>query len=118
MADKILATFRVDSDKWEAFKSAAGLDDSNASAVLLEFIDWYLDGNRLTSESVSSPNLDGIDSRIDKLIDDRMAQIDKRIDERIDDRMVDKTAYLSNSLNDLLGKVYERIEALEGKLKA
>jgi hypothetical protein len=66
-AEKTLATFRIDPDKWEQFKLRTGEDNSNASSALLEFVDWYLQGNRLSRGEAVASSAD-----IDKLVDERI----------------------------------------------
>jgi hypothetical protein len=56
MSDRILATFRVDPDKWQAFKGKAKTEGSNASAVLIQFVTAYLDGN--IDSNLDKPDID------------------------------------------------------------
>jgi hypothetical protein len=112
MSDKVLATFRIDPDKWEAFKALASERGNNASAMLVEFVEDCVGGNTRPAQTTDT------NSKIDERIDERIRDIDNRIDERIKEAMIDRTAYLSNSLNGILEKLYERIDELEGKLTA
>jgi hypothetical protein len=76
MAEKILATFRIDSDKWEQFKARTGEKNSSASAMLLEFVDWYLAGNELPSRRQADlGNLEALlDNRLHSMLDERLDQ--------------------------------------------
>ncbi|MEM9925115.1 MAG: hypothetical protein AAF915_15415 [Cyanobacteria bacterium P01_D01_bin.50] len=83
--DKTLATFRVEPKQWEAFKTMASDESSNASAVLNDFVAWYLAGNRInkTDNNIDN-NLDKIHEHIDKRI---YETLDKKLDERIDKKL-------------------------------
>lgn len=72
MAQK-LGTFKIDEEKWEAFKALAEERKSSASEMIKEFIDWALAGNSL---SIDPAVPDDIDSRIEALLD-------KKLDERL-----------------------------------
>lgn len=103
MKEKILATFRLDPDKWEAFKTLASEENSNATNMLLDFIDWCLDGNRISKgkpkTTKAQPRPDNLDERIEALVNERIA-------------------YLANGLNERLSAVYTELEELRGKLRA
>ncbi|WP_138496968.1 hypothetical protein [Nostoc sp. PA-18-2419] len=114
MADKTLATFRIEPEKWESFKALATSNDSTASAVLLQFIDNCLDAKKILSTSSTlnaNYSLDNIEVLIDKRIEEILtpsldkteALIDKRIEE---------------SLAASLTEVRSQLEELRGKLKA
>ncbi|WP_375468109.1 hypothetical protein [uncultured Nostoc sp.] len=92
MADKILATFRIEPEKWELFKALATSNGSTASAAFLQFVDSCLDANEIPSASSAhiSP------SRIEALIDKR----------------------IENSLAVSLTEVRSQLEELRGKSKA
>ena len=115
MKEKILATFRTDPDKWEAFKAQASEENSNATSVLLDFIDWYLDGNRITKgkqkTTKAQPRPDNLDERIEALVNER-------IEAALKERLQESTAYLANGLNERLSAVYTELEELRGKLSA
>lgn len=69
MADDKLATFRCDSEVWEAFKAKAGENDTNASVLLKSFVQAYLDG-RIDIKPYG--NLDAginLDERIEAVLD-------------------------------------------------
>ncbi|MEH2047521.1 GIY-YIG nuclease family protein [Nostoc sp.] len=100
-----LATFRIEPEKWKAFKSLATNQGTNASAVLNEFIDKCLAERRIPSD-VST--LVGDDSNLINLID-------KRIEDSIE-ALIDKR--IENSLAVSLGEVRSQLEELRGKSKA
>jgi hypothetical protein len=50
-----LATFRIPVDKWEDFKERAKEENSNASAVLMRFIDGFLAGDELPNAQTGLP---------------------------------------------------------------
>ncbi|MEH1889547.1 MAG: hypothetical protein V7K92_08815 [Nostoc sp.] len=104
MADKILATFRIEPEKWELFKALATSNGSTASAAFLQFVDNCLDAKKIPSASSAHISSDSIEALIDKRIEDSIeALIDKRIE---------------NSLAASLGEVRSQLEELRGKLKA
>jgi len=115
MKEKILATFRIDPDKWESFKESASIENSNATSVLLDYIDWYLDGYRIQkgrSKTIKSqPRLDNLDERIEALVNER-------IDAVVKERLQESTDHLASGLNEQLSAVYTELEQLRGKLSA
>ena len=116
MKEKILATFRTDPDKWETFKTQASEDNSSATSVLLDFIDWYLDGNRI--QKGKSKTVKTQQSRLDNLDERIEALITERIEATLKERLQESTAYLANGLNERLDAVYTELEELRGKLSA
>ncbi|MBN3875148.1 MULTISPECIES: hypothetical protein [unclassified Nostoc] len=80
MADKILATFRIDPDKWESFKALTTSNGSTASAVLLQFVDNCLDANQIPSKSAHA-SLDNIEALIDKRIEESLAEVRSQLEE-------------------------------------
>jgi hypothetical protein len=99
MADKTLATFRIEPKKWELFKALATSNDSTASAVLLQFIDSCLDAKQILSTSSTfnaNSSLDDIEALIDKRIEDSLAA----------------------GLNELRSQLEAQLEELRGKLIA
>lgn len=61
--DTALGTFRVDKQKWEAFKAKSG----NASKVIVSFIDSYLAGDYIPVATESRSVTTDIDERLDKI---------------------------------------------------
>ena len=116
MKEKILATFRTDPDKWEAFKTLASEENSNATSVLLDFMDWYLDGNRI--QKGKTKTVKSQQSRPDNLDERIEALVNERIDTLLKERLQESTAYLANGLNQQLSAVYMELEELRGKLSA
>lgn len=84
MPDKSLATFRIEPEKWEAFKALATSNGSNASAVLIDFIETCLATNRIHIESSASTtnfNLDDINVLIDKRIKHHLSKVRFELEE-------------------------------------
>jgi len=99
--DKTLATFRVEPKQWEAFKTMASDESSNASAVLNDFVAWYLAGNRINK----------INNNIDNNLDEIHEHIDKRIYETLDNK-------LDEHIDKKLDVVMKELEELREKLSA
>ena len=103
MTDKVLATFRIESEKWESFKALATSNGSNASAILTQFIETCLDTNQLPSQTSATQSPSNNDNHLDKLEE----MIDKRIDTRLEE------------LRSQLEKQFlAQLEQLQGKSKA
>lgn len=118
MADKTLATFRIDHQEWEAFKNMAAASGSNASAVLTEFVRSYLAPNSQCPTPNPQPlhldNLDtAINERLDKVLDDRGLK-----PEIIKEQLEEHTAYLASGLNATMSELRLQLEELRGKLPA
>lgn len=109
MTEKTLATFRIDPSEWDNFKGAAMAVGSNASALLTEFVHWFVAGNRL-SPTVVTPDptpthldnsvqkrLDGLEEYIDKL----PASLDELIDQRIEERLASSLGEMRSHLEEL-----------------
>lgn len=71
-----LATFKIDEDKWKAFQEVAEAENSSASAMLKDFINWVIAGNRLKNEEADTPD-------IDHRIDSKLAAIKEEILEQL-----------------------------------
>lgn len=67
MEDQTLATFKIDKTTWKQFIEKAKGNNTNASALLKDFVQGYLDG----STGPSSP----VDNRVDSQLDDIRQQI-------------------------------------------
>ena len=72
MTKKKLATFRIDPDEWEAFQEWAKRSGTNASALLVNYIEQCLDR---PPSKISRFSLNGTDDNIERRID----SIDKRL---------------------------------------
>lgn len=73
MADKILATFRIDPEEWEDFKNQASADGFTASSVLVDLVRWYVRGNRISNQGGGTGlNLDKIKDYLYTLIDKKL----------------------------------------------
>lgn len=72
--DKTLATFRLESGLWEAFKAEAAKNGTNASAALIAYCRDYVSGSRQISrqsiDEVDSTNIDNLDEHIDRRVQD------------------------------------------------
>jgi len=115
MADKTLATFRIDPDLWEQFKTQAANNGTNASAALIKFCRDYANGVYIQS---SRQSLDEIEASIYT----NSENLDERIDKRVLDAVADARTDLTRQTNHLLSEIQERIARLEtdqvGKLSA
>lgn len=113
--NKTLATFRLDVQLWEAFKAEAVKNGTNASAVLIAYCKDYVSG---ASRQLSSSRIDENTSVIIINIDN----LDERIDKSVQDAVADAHASLVSQTNDLLSQFQERmqqqqqIERLEAEL--
>jgi len=92
MSDKTLATFKIEPDQWEAFKSKASDSGSNASAMLKDFISAYLSGRIDLKQDGSIDTLASLDSKIEAVLDRVMAG---KLDE-VRDELGKLTASLSS----------------------
>lgn len=142
MADKTLATFRIDPQEWETFKNAASAEGTNASAVFTEFVRWYNSGNRLGTSTATTPTnldntvgnrLDIIEQRLDTVMTNHLDTefnerleicIDKVLDDRglkpenLKEQLEEHTAYLATGLNATISELSKQLEELRGKSKA
>lgn len=109
MTDKTLATFRIDPDLWEQFKSQAANNGTNASAALIEFCRDYANGVYIQS---SRQSLDENEVSIYTNSQD----LDERIDKRVLDAVADARTDLTRQTTHLLSEIQERIERLETDL--
>ena len=106
--NKTLATFRLDTQLWEAFKAEAAKNGTNASAVLIAYCrDYVSEASRQVSNSRIDENTSAID--IDNL--------DERIDKRIQDAVADARASLVRQTNDLLSQFQERIQQQQQQIE-
>lgn len=105
MNEKILATFRIEPDKWKQFKSKTGDVGFSASAMLLDFIDSYLAGNELPKRGETYPdpasNLDNLEFFLDERV---QACIDLKLES------------FDNSYRETIQRLYERLERAEEAL--
>lgn len=61
-----LATFRVEPELWEAFKTQARKNGRTATDVLIDFVQTYVEGGAITS--TETIQLDNLETRIDEKI--------------------------------------------------
>lgn len=131
MADKTLATFRIEPEKWEKFKTLASSIDSTASAVLLQFIDSCLDANQISVPNTPIVALEELHKVIDNRLDialnqvvDEQSVLRRLIDNRLEltlrqvmTEYSDSQKLTLNRLELALREVKEQQEELRGKLK-
>ena len=87
-----LATFKIDENDWEAFKTLCEKQGTNASRTLISLIDKSIADGKIdesllpkyrsaSSQSASSQNIDiDIDSLETRLMDRLMARLDDRLE--------------------------------------
>lgn len=84
MAKKKLATFRINGDEWEAFQEWAKRSGTNASALLVDYIEQCLDRPPAKISIISqNETINNIDYRIDT-IEKRLKALEESIEERIE----------------------------------
>lgn len=95
MNHKKLATFRVDVSQWQAFQEWAKRSGTNASALLVDYIEQCLDRPptrvtqfRLAPKSNTDKRIDSIDKKLAQL----EISIEKQISESIARRMQELSA--------------------------
>ncbi|MEH2282786.1 MAG: hypothetical protein V7K90_15895 [Nostoc sp.] len=125
MADKTLATFRIEPEEWESFKALATGSNSTASAILLRFIKSCLDAKQILSTSSTlntNYSLDSIEALVDKRIklsiDSIEALVDKRIEVNLDNIEVLIDKRIEASLAEVRSQLEAQLEELRGKSKA
>lgn len=112
--DKTLATFRLESGLWEAFKAEAAKNGTNASAVLIAYCrDYVSEASRQVSssridENTSVIDIDNLDERIDKRVQDAVA--DAR------DELVSQTNHLLSEFTEKMQQMRQQIERLSAEL--
>lgn len=99
--NKTLATFRLDAQLWEAFKAEAAKNGTNASAALIAYCRDYASG---ASRQVSSSHIDETFPSID------IDNLDERIDKRIQDAMAAAQAELVSQTSQLLSNFQGTIQ--------
>ena len=99
---------------WEAFKAEAAKNGTNASAVLIAYCRDYVGGmSRQVSgcridEAPSSINIDSLDERIDKRVQDAVADASAR--------MVSQTNHLLSQFTEKMQQQQQQIERLSAEL--
>jgi len=111
--EKILATFRIDVNAWEAFKDLAAKNDTTATALLTEFVRQQVSGNIDT-------HIDShIDSHIDTHIDDNLANRIDTIEESLYSLSTfDLDAHIDKLLDSRLDAIRKEMVELREKLNA
>ncbi|MFB2835357.1 hypothetical protein [Floridanema evergladense] len=95
MNHKKLATFRIDVSQWQAFQEWAKRSGTNASALLVDYIEQCLDRPptrvtkfRLAPKYNTDKRIDSIDKKLEQL----EISIEKQISESIATRMPELSA--------------------------
>jgi hypothetical protein len=79
MENDKLATFKINSETWQSFQQKAKANKSSASAVLKQFIDDYLSNRVELTNAETAPQLEAIEARLERLVDERFKEIDDRL---------------------------------------
>ena len=134
--DKFLATFRIDLEEWKNFMALAKAEGKSASAVLVDFIQWYRAGNRIAADTKYCTNLDNltvlIDERIkaklneletpgsqphpdnlDTILDERSRYLESRILSILKTMLEDKLQELQDNSRHIESALDNRIDKLE-----
>ena len=126
--DKFLATFRINLEEWKDFMAQAKAEGKSASAVLVEFIQWYRAGNRIAGDTKESTNLDNLTVLIDERIKAKLGELETPDSQpHIDnlDRIQDKRdrnlesrllSILETMLEDKLQELQDNIRHIESAL--
>lgn len=75
-----LATFKIEENIWQAFQEKAKGDRTNASALLKSFIGAYLKGRVEIDQYQNIDTIEGIDQRIEKLIEAALEPVLKNVE--------------------------------------
>jgi hypothetical protein len=123
-----LATFRIDEELWGKFKDIAKNKQTNASALIIQYIQGVVSSGgvdnspKATPQNIDSspqPNLDDIykyiDDKLDNLEDVSIQDIDKKIAESLRDGDI-KDA-ISNSYAAVMGQFNGLLEELQALQK-
>ncbi|MFM6038935.1 MAG: hypothetical protein ACKPBC_15470 [Sphaerospermopsis kisseleviana] len=115
-----LASFRINSERWEKFKEVAENQDKTATDLLNEYIDRVIGVGVGVADAPSTPkvSMQDIDKRIDARISAAIQEIDKRIDDKLNTASIqdiDKAVrqLIADSLEE--GDVGESINKLQRK---
>jgi len=115
--DDKLATFRIDSQKWERFKEWAYNNKSSASAVLLNLINRCLAGDISPSSIVPNTNLDNLDSLIDERIEAKLQSLSQTQPDNLDTILNEHERYLESHLLSIIETMLEtKLEELQGNI--
>lgn len=121
-----LATFRIDEDLWGKFKDIAKTNRTNASALIVGYIESVVNAGEVVDFGVAGQGIDSLSiQNIDKLIDERIKsvqdidslsiqQIDLRIDERI--KCLQQSTN-SLSVQDIDKRIDEKLGGIESIAK-
>ncbi len=94
--EKTLATFRIENQKWEAFKAEARKNGSTASEVLLEFVNSYVEHKPAPTNTAPQPGIDNLDKLIESMGRDQFSRLAKDVK-----TLHKKVSHLENSHESL-----------------
>ncbi|MFN5988246.1 MAG: hypothetical protein ACK47Q_02245 [Dolichospermum sp.] len=121
-----LATFRIDEDLWGKFKDIAKTNRTNASALIVAYIEGVVSAGEVADFGIAGQGTDSLSiQNIDKLIGERIKsvqdidslsiqQIDLRIDERIKSLQQSTN---SLSVQDIDKRIDEKLGGIESMVK-
>lgn len=75
-----LATFRIEPELWESFKSQARKNGKTASDVLIDFVQSYVESGGITTPG-ETLQIDNLESRIDERVVEAIAPLQHQLDE-------------------------------------
>ena len=121
MTESGLATFRIEKERWARFQQLAKDSNSNASKLIISFIDACLD-NRIDiddytiTQSKSEISTSGIDDYLDNNLDTRIGNylaknLSSYLDNRIDELSIGEL--IRSSLETSLDPIRESVSKLE-----
>lgn len=109
-----LATFRTDSNIWQKFQDKAKAKGTNASALLQNFVQNYLDDNLDSIDKQSRQTDNGIDINLDERIDTALeAKVDfsiRDISRRADEHYERLVAVVAQNKMDIDKSIDTRID--------
>ncbi|MFM6006883.1 MAG: hypothetical protein ACKPA7_24265, partial [Sphaerospermopsis kisseleviana] len=94
-----LASFRINSERWEKFKEVAENQDKTATDLLNEYIDRVIGVGVADAPNAPKLPIQDIDKRIDVRISAAIQDIDKRIDLRISAAIQEIDKRIDDKLN-------------------
>jgi hypothetical protein len=80
MAETKLATFKIQSDRWDAFLDKTSEQGTNASALLKLFIDRYLDGSIDLKQPQAPSNIEAVLDEYLEPIKGELAELRSRME--------------------------------------
>ena len=124
-----LATFRIDEELWGKFKDVAKNSKTNASALIIQYIQGVVGGDAIPQNIDNSPSLSihDIDSRIDEKIRQSIQDINTpsipQIEDLIDSRIVgsiqdgDIKSAIAHSYKSTIDQFNGYLEELQNQIR-